>query len=240
MPWGQVTRLINSLKPVLCAEHSRLIALLRRSDAELAPLPDPLWSDFGRHKLLGREEAYSDWLAWILAQLETPRLVLPIFGIPSELSVEGKFSIERELPIREGRLDLLVTYGQSLAMCVEVKREEGGPGTTDEQLAGYQQFLDRQSATHRYGVILATTMTGVTEGWRGSSFRPRLWSEVCVKLRRTAAELVNRGRNSTAEDVYAAPGSQMLLAGMIPGICRNSRAEASWFSQSSTRPTTLA
>lgn len=69
------------MQPKLRLEAERLRRVLRESNRRLRPLFDPLNSDFGLLRWLasGREEAYSDWLEWILEQIsprETCRIVL--------------------------------------------------------------------------------------------------------------------------------------------------------------------
>jgi hypothetical protein len=63
--------MIRAAEPVLLSNAERLRTLLMRSNALLSPLADPLLTDCGVHEWLSRsrEEAYSDWLAWIVRQM---------------------------------------------------------------------------------------------------------------------------------------------------------------------------
>ena len=67
--WLPVKHLIASGTDFAKAQEACLADLILRSNAHLKPLTDPLATDFGTHRWLRgeREEAYSSWLAWILA-----------------------------------------------------------------------------------------------------------------------------------------------------------------------------
>jgi hypothetical protein len=96
---------------------------------------DPLLSDLGLHRWLAkdREEAYSDWFAWALEQLGDARAVLRVLGVEDQeftsLRPETRYQIEREAfvkegaPGREGRIDLLIRFGEpeQALLGVEVK-----------------------------------------------------------------------------------------------------------------------
>jgi hypothetical protein len=66
--WAPLQRMVHAATASMRAEGNRLRHLLDRSTQYLAPLGEPLLVDFGAHRWLKpqREEAYSDWLAWIL------------------------------------------------------------------------------------------------------------------------------------------------------------------------------
>src|SRR5664279_1968883 len=73
--WESARRMIDALKNRAEPEAARLRRYLRQSNEILRPLGEPLLIDFGLHRWLKeeREEAYSDWLAWIVGQLsDTP------------------------------------------------------------------------------------------------------------------------------------------------------------------------
>jgi|HubBroStandDraft_4_1064222.scaffolds.fasta_scaffold1138245_1 hypothetical protein len=78
--WGPVESMLEAATKEAKKVQSRLRDLLERSDQLLDPLRDPLHVDAGlnRWQRNDHEEAYSDWLAWILEQLDT-REVLKSF-----------------------------------------------------------------------------------------------------------------------------------------------------------------
>jgi len=84
--------------------------LLRLSNDAFVPLADPLAIDFGAHRWLssGREEAYSDWLEWVLKQSGNARQILRLLGVQDEDLVREctseKPDIKREYPIKDGVL----------------------------------------------------------------------------------------------------------------------------------------
>jgi hypothetical protein len=74
--------MIMAAAPFFNTERRELEQVLMESNAWLGS-EDPLNFDLGVHRWLkeDREEAYSDWLKWIIEQLRLPVLVAKIFGI---------------------------------------------------------------------------------------------------------------------------------------------------------------
>jgi hypothetical protein len=93
------------------------------SDELLAALGEPLLAlDFTEHRWVGerREEAYSDWLTWVLAQADAAEVLLILGAADPELSAacgNSIVSIARESFAAEGhegstgRPDLRVSLG---------------------------------------------------------------------------------------------------------------------------------
>src|SRR5580700_121123 len=71
--WSPVARMIQIAEAEATKLESGLLALVNASDARFCSisLRDPLVVDAGLNRWLreDREEAYSDWLAWIFQQL---------------------------------------------------------------------------------------------------------------------------------------------------------------------------
>ena len=149
--WQPVTRLIDAVRPYLEQQCQQLVELLERSNEALAPLGDPLLTDFGAHRFLrsGREESYTDWLAWILEQLDDPALVLEVLAVNTE-APEGRPTITCELWVPEGhegqtgRLDLVLRWPGQLLVVVEVKMTSEESADTGKQ-AGYARWVEDQS-----------------------------------------------------------------------------------------------
>src|SRR5437879_2951646 len=72
--WEAANLIIDAVGPKLAAEAERLKALLIQSRRRLAPFDDPFDLDLGLHRWLDgeREEAYSDWLEWVVRQGASP------------------------------------------------------------------------------------------------------------------------------------------------------------------------
>src|ERR1035438_4714941 len=86
------------------------------------PAPAPDGCDFTEHRWVGerREEAYSDWLTWVLAQADAAEVLLILGAADTELSAacgHSLVSIARESFAAEGhegstgRPDLRVSLG---------------------------------------------------------------------------------------------------------------------------------
>jgi hypothetical protein len=196
--WASLHRLIGAAKPKLAADAVVLQGLLKQSRRQLDPLDDPFCVDLGAHRWLAgeHEEAYSDWLQWVIEQFDQPAAVFELFGLEKKTSVSLASAnrhpkVEREVPVdrghsdRTGRLDLLISYPDEARLVVEVKKGNADKADTKKQ-AGYKKWLDRQPEPCKESVLLAT------EGDKGTyeGFEFVAWHDVCVRLRRIAAEWV--------------------------------------------------
>jgi hypothetical protein len=165
--------------------ESGLLALVNASDARFRSisLRDPLMVDAGLNRWLreDREEAYSDWLAWIFEQFAAID-VLRVLGMDKpELVVDAgskKFKVDREYSISAGRLDLLLTLDQSVLIVVEVKKSSAENAETAKQ-AGYSGWLNSQPYRYSKGLLLITDAS--EEDYE--QFSPIRWSDLCLRLR---------------------------------------------------------
>ena len=184
--WSPVGRMIQKAEAEAQKLESGLVSLVNASDARFRSisLRDPLMVDVGLNRWLreDREEAYSDWLAWIFEQL-TAIDVLRMLGIDDpELVVNGeskKFKVQREYFISAGRLDLLLTLDQSALIVVEVKKSSAENAETAKQ-AGYFDWLGSQPHRYRRPLLLITDAS--EEEYE--EFSPVRWSDLCLRLRR--------------------------------------------------------
>lgn len=193
--WNYVTRMIDAVRPAMEVKASQLRSLLEKSRAKLAPLGEPLDLDLGLHRWLDpeREEAYSDWLAWVIQQAKTPARVFQLFGLPmpAALSDDAAFDVQREDPVpfghegQTGRLDVLVSVGGEPALIVEVKK--GDAGADAAKHAGY-----KLSYPNAKGVLLAVSANESND----EDFRSRSWKKVCIEMRLLAIELC-KDKNAT-------------------------------------------
>jgi hypothetical protein len=155
-------------------------------------LCEPLRADIGLNRWLSkeREEAYSDWLEWILAQLRVSD-VLKVLGIAAHEVVAGsqslKFEIKREYYIgAAGRLDLLLTLDKSMMVIVEVKKYSAESSDIQKQ-AGYYEWLEgQQDFRQRRAVLLVPDAAEE----KYENFSRLLWSDVCIRLRQLLPDLV--------------------------------------------------
>lgn len=173
--------------------ESHLRELLDRSDTLLTPLSDPLRADLGLNRWLQSdyEEAYSDWLAWTLQQLDSGDVIrlLSIGGSEiEEYCRNAPFRIRRELVIPEGRLDLLIQFGEEAFLIVEVKTTSADSAETAKQ-RGYCEWLDRQSAGYKPRPVLLA-VDAKEDDYEG--FRPLRWADLCTGLRRMLPDLQER------------------------------------------------
>jgi hypothetical protein len=99
--WDAAQRLINAARPKLEQDAKLLKELLDQSRKLLDPLEDPFDLDFDLHRWLAidREEAYSDWLAWVVRQAKTAERVFTLFGreLPPGLPASQEARVDREV-----------------------------------------------------------------------------------------------------------------------------------------------
>jgi len=99
---------------------------------------------------------------------------------------------------QEGRLDLVIRFGDKALIVVEVKKEDAEGVDTDKH-CGYNRWIDEQNYPHKYAVLLATSAE--EEAYEEFSFRS--WATVCVEMRRLAIDICKGGRVTTAAIVLA-------------------------------------
>jgi hypothetical protein len=192
--WRPIGRMVEAAKETLKCEAKRLRLLLQQSEQQLEPWGDPLAADVGMHRWLAddREEAYSDWLAWVVEQLKTPELVFRLFGqpCPPGWSARSTAAFDREWVVpfghagHEGRLDLLINYEGMPLLAVEVKKGDAEHADRKKQ-EGYERSLKERHPGRELRLILL--VTSAEEATAEGGFAVRTWADVCVELRQMAA-----------------------------------------------------
>ena len=200
--WTPASEMISAAERDAAASQRILDDLLATSSRRKFPrLGDPLDVDFGAHRWLrdSREEAWSDWLAWILQLNRDTRQVLKLFGLKPTLVTAGCCEIERERSTQNGRLDLVLHFGDA-TLVVEVKKaSEVG----DDQLSRYDAWLKKASSS--LGLVLLAIDEPenlTTKGWRFCS-----WESVSTGLRTWAVAWLRQGRVIEAALVLAFCGA---------------------------------
>jgi hypothetical protein len=189
--WEAARDIVNAYSYVSEFEKERLQQALNKSCSHLAPLQDPLLTDFAAHRWLvhAREEAYSDWLSWILLQTALPTLIIDIIlgkQIPG-LSIDSDdvVTINREYGVADEfgitrRTDIEVIVGNRKVALVEVKK-------TMANVVDPEQLISL--AKHRTGfdgyVLLARDSGGISQLPR--PFILRTWKDACLAIRRVVS-----------------------------------------------------
>ena len=229
--WTPLHRMIELAREKLAGDAERLRSLLAESRKWLSPLEDPFDSDLGLHRWLqpDREEAYSDWLEWVLRQAKTPAQLFRLFNLgdpPSAVAGLERFEIEREACIphghedQEGRLDLAIRYRDIAIIVVEIKKGNA-EGADTVKHGGYNRWLESQSHRCKYRVLIAASAEEATY----DDFRFLSWGAVCVEMRRLAVDVCKDGRVTQAAMILAfvAAVEQNLLgfsAEIVREICK--------------------
>ncbi len=110
--WDAVDQVIAAGRSLISGDIRDLEAAVALSNRILSPLEDPFCADFGLHRWLtgGREESYSDWLQYVVRQLDRhPDLVYRLFqldpptGIERDIpSLSREFTMDSEIPRDRG------------------------------------------------------------------------------------------------------------------------------------------
>jgi len=183
-----------------------MVEALRASNDALAPIEDPLQLRLGLHRWLAsdREEAYSDWLAWVLEELATPERVgwlLYRDAIPPPLlrGTEHCKSV-REVWVptghsgQSGKLDIVARFGPEATLVIEVKVIGAESADTVKQ-AGYHRWLQGEQRAGRDALLIVKSGKAAGEY---EQFKLLLWEDVCRNLRSLLPEIIREGRICTA------------------------------------------
>jgi hypothetical protein len=224
--WEPIRPLVAAAKAYFQEAGATLRSLVERSSRQLQPLGEPLQVDLGLHRWLAeeREEAYSDWLQWVVEQIREPRAVCQLFDISPPANVarwDGlapqtwrEYYVLRGHVEREGRLDLFIRYGEHMLIVVELKKGAIDAADLEKQL-GYSESLQRLGAVK---ILLGVEgSTGSIPG--GFKFVP--WSRVCIELRRLVPDLSkDRGLVVGAMVLAFVAAVEQNLMGYSAGIAR--------------------
>jgi hypothetical protein len=183
--WNHIQEFLGDGEKILAIERKRMKELLKSSSDKFRPLCDPLQIEFGTHRWLAREreEAYSDWMKWILEQLSDPRLVGKVLGVKdnSLRRLSGEIKIGREVGIeaidgQRRRTDLDISFGRTDTFRVEVKKGDAGLVEADQ--------LRAQECGEYFKHYVLIVSSGEVHDYTGS-FTVRYWKDVCQELRRS-------------------------------------------------------
>jgi hypothetical protein len=197
--WDSVSNIIRAAEADSAQQELELRRLLNESDARLEAvcLCDPLHAGLGLNRWLRkeREEAYSDWLEWVLQQVQAlPRgawHVLWVLGVPEKeipVAADGtSFEISREFCIPDRRLDLFFSLEGALAVVVEVKKYSAEVSQTEKQ-APYFEWLHKQDCSWKRAILLVTDAAEETS----YNFARLRWRELCSRLRALLPAIAER------------------------------------------------
>ena len=205
--WKPCERLTESALRYAEAKLEDVRHLLRKSNSILSPLTDPLSVELGLNRWLAgdREEAYSDWLAWVLTNFGHPELVGKLlYGDaipPALLDCKTHCLCEREVWVPQGHvgqagyLDLVLRFGLEALIVIEVKVEGADSADTVKQ-EGYGAWLKEkeQQASFKDAILLA--IAGKSHEYNG--FRLLCWKDFCCRLRQCLPRVMTELNLTTA------------------------------------------
>lgn len=197
--FSQFETFIESAQNLLTLEREILYNLLGKSNKVFAPLADPLSVDLGTHRWLqgSREENYSDWLIWIIQQLQFPELVFSLFNINEPQLLEkcsnaGSSQITREYYVEKGHedqsgsIDIFIFYKDTAIIVVEVKKGDAESRDAEKE-KGYKESIYKRFSNLKKQYILFILLVTSGEKEEYDGFKKVIWSDVCLWLRRFVA-----------------------------------------------------
>lgn len=196
--------LITQTRSLRDAEFGELSEVSRRSRERLEPLGEPMEHDLGVNRWLAgaREEAYSDWLAWLLARMTIEELAC-VLGLPRLLSLgldasSNSVRADREVWVehghegRVGRLDILLRVQDRAIIALELKRGSADEADTEKQ-NGYIRAIETDPAflgrSKSYVLLVTTSESDEVDG-----FEVRQYPILCRNLRRLAVAWISHER----------------------------------------------
>lgn len=192
--WSTVSSFIKASNHLLSVLRSEAQDLLTKSDHLLSPFQDPLSLDFVSNRWFAgsREEGYSDWLCWIVAQLSAPTLIFRLLKIndaKTEVDCFGiRPTIKREMYVEKGheeqagRIDLFIHYESKAIIDLEIK-------VVDAELAdlgknrGYKESMQRFSGKQFHKLLVVRSAKSSYDDYEVLS-----WHDVCLELRRMVSQ----------------------------------------------------
>jgi hypothetical protein len=204
-PFGDTfARLIAEVRSLRNAEFTELGEISRSSRERLSPLGEPLEHDLGVNRWLAsaREEAYSDWLAWLLSQMTIEELA-SVFRLPQLLDLRLDVSTrsvraDREVWVQQGhegrlgRLDVILRLHDRAIIVVEVKRGTADEADIKKQVGYVRSVEDNPSFTGMTKIyILLVTASDKDEE---CGFAVRKYDKLCRNLRRLATVWIAQHR----------------------------------------------
>jgi hypothetical protein len=203
--WDSADAISAALQNAATQIQGRLDKSLARWDIKLAQLgSDPQrhdWHSF-RPLRLGREEDWSDWLAYLLETSKSGQLGYKLFReiVGSKQSDFSRPEVKREVFVRNRRADIVLVTGNRVVIHIEVKiwdRQCEKTGETSALVA--DAFVPKRGPVVtnvllvpedlKEGVVLDEHHTGV-------EIKTMVWAHVASSIRAVLA-----GADSDAEDI---------------------------------------
>jgi hypothetical protein len=224
--WNAVSSMVKAAESHARENEAQLRKLLEASDRNLAPLCDPLCADAGLNRWLKgeREEAYSDWLAWILQQISQPERLLSLLQISdpdfAAQCEDQKVEVLREQVIPGGRLDVVLEFGAVALVVIEVKTTTAENAETAKQRR-YREWCESRGVPYRLVLLCAEAEEEEYEGFIALS-----WADFCLEVRRLIRTLMGEiGLVKTAMIIgYIGAVENNVLHLVSPGAAGNGRA----------------
>jgi hypothetical protein len=156
--------------------YSALQTLVEDWNKRFAPIRDPLMLDFGLNRWLSseREEAYSDWIAWILQEVGRKHAEWLLLGVESSPR-EDHCKTDREVWVPEGhngqagRLDCVVFFNDTVIV-MELKTGDARTSDTAKH-EGYAKWLNTRHEQRKVALLIAKDAKEIDE----FGFQPLPW-----------------------------------------------------------------
>jgi hypothetical protein len=200
--WIPIRRILRFFDLLIQHETSRIEGLLMQSDALFHPLADPLRLPLESHRWFDperqREESYSDWLAWLIAQLNSEQ-ILQLFSLEhtefeTALRTRRAINVSREkcipaLSSKRKRLDLVVEFDGDAILLVEIKIHNLDDAGGRDNLPVYLKWLEEQQPDPK--LRIAVLVLPNQDESAPADWTCRLWGDIALVFRRLVQGLLS-------------------------------------------------
>lgn len=183
---------ILKLREISCKD---IESILHKSNAHLAiiNLSEPFLLDFSSNKWFagGREEGYSNWLAWLLQQLEPAELLkLLEIIIPNPVTetprIFREYFVEKGHVGQTGRIDILIHFKENdFLINIEVKVTNAENADLIKNI-GYDDSLRNRFSNVSPGNIYNRLLIIQSEKNKYDGYEIITWESISLGLRRIA------------------------------------------------------
>jgi hypothetical protein len=182
MTWDHAITFSEALDSLEAPLRERLRVVLGRWDDRLSEFGgDPLREDWRRFRPLrrGREEDWSDWLAWLLQTSRSGHFAARLFGREATACCGPK--VDRELPVDQHRLDLRISWPKDGMTTVEVKIGDQDFEKTERAAEAHCRSNPGTQCTD--WILMPREDLDTWHTLAPSRVRPICWDEVAKQLR---------------------------------------------------------
>jgi hypothetical protein len=191
-PSKAVNPMVDTYKCLINEYDKEFQLAISESNMLLSPFGEPLCLNFGLNRWLNgeREEAYSDWLAWLFESLSVEEILEVLSIVDTEFvnsikwqpikskKIIREFTVDKGNDEASGRLDIFIIFDNVAAIVVELKKGAASSSDTYKQQGYFKSILERKIPF--YPLLMVTESSDKII----DNFYVLEYQEFCISLRR--------------------------------------------------------